>query len=319
MKLSIIVPVYNVENHLERCLESIAVQMRNDYELILVDDGSTDQSGSMCDAFARELPEQNVVVVHQSNGGLSAARNAGIERARGEYLTFVDSDDYIEPHSLAPNVEFLLAHPEVDMLEYPIEVYACSPEAHKLLFFDAVQCIDVFADWVRREGYLHSYVCNKIFRARVWQTVHFPIGVSFEDGAVMPTIVQRCRQVYYSSHGCYHYVKHSGSISTSYSYAKLRQLYTNNQSLYMLVKDDASLRREALRLWYCCLNQLIDMGRVADVDSEDYRQIVSVASLHHPSYVGLVRVCRKAKLLPLPVLGLSAYLRLYLLLAPPLR
>ena len=93
MKLSIIVPVYNVEQYLVRCLESIVVEMRDDYELILVDDGSTDRSGEMCDEFAHQHPGLNVVVVHQPNGGLSAARNAGIDRARGEYITFVDSDD----------------------------------------------------------------------------------------------------------------------------------------------------------------------------------------------------------------------------------
>ena len=99
MKLSIIVPVYNVEKHLVHCLESIAAQMCDDYELLLIDDGSTDASGALCDVFAREHPECRVVVIHQSNGGLSAARNAGIDRARGEYITFVDSDDYIDPHT----------------------------------------------------------------------------------------------------------------------------------------------------------------------------------------------------------------------------
>ena len=116
MTLSIIVPIYNVAKHLVRCLDSIAMQMRDDYELLLIDDGSTDASGALCDVFAREHPECRVVVIHQPNGGLSAARNAGIDKARGEYITFVDSDDYIDPHTLEHNMDFLIAHPEVDML-----------------------------------------------------------------------------------------------------------------------------------------------------------------------------------------------------------
>ena len=95
MRLSIIVPVYNVEEYLKHCLESVVVQMCTDFELILVDDGSTDRSGDICDGFAYEHPEHNIVVIHQPNGGLSAARNKGIEVSCGEYITFVDDDDLV--------------------------------------------------------------------------------------------------------------------------------------------------------------------------------------------------------------------------------
>ncbi|MFR2551722.1 MAG: glycosyltransferase [Clostridioides difficile] len=92
-KISIIVPVYNVEKYLEKCVRSILAQTFTDFELILVDDGSLDSSGAMCDQFAEQ--DQRVKVIHKENGGLSDARNAGIELATGEYLGFVDSDDYI--------------------------------------------------------------------------------------------------------------------------------------------------------------------------------------------------------------------------------
>ena len=92
MKVSIIVPVYNVERYLEQCILSILSQTYNDFELILVDDGSTDSSGAMCDKYARQDPR--VVVYHKHNGGLSSARNVGISNAKGKYLMFVDSDDY---------------------------------------------------------------------------------------------------------------------------------------------------------------------------------------------------------------------------------
>lgn len=92
-KISIIVPVYNVEKYLEKCVRSILAQTFTDFELILVDDGSPDSSGAMCDQFAEQ--DQRVKVIHKENGGLSDARNAGIEIATGEYLGFVDSDDYI--------------------------------------------------------------------------------------------------------------------------------------------------------------------------------------------------------------------------------
>lgn len=322
MTLSIIVPIYNVEKHLVRCLDSIAVQMRDGYELILVDDGSTDKSGAMCEAFASEHPEQNIVVVHQPNGGLSAARNAGIERARGEYLTFVDSDDYIDAHTLVSNVDFLLAHPEVDMLEYPIEVHAHSSEAHVLTFLDETQCSDIFTDWVLREGYKHCYACNKIYRADLWRELCFPLAAYFEDVAIMPSIICECRCVHYSSRGCYRYVKHLGSITTNHRYTKQKQLLDSNHRLYLEIKDHPLLQTEALHLWVYCLNQLIDLGRCADVNKEEYAHILSEIEKHHPSYKALIQsapnVMTRLKLLPLSIVGLKAYCSMYVVLTKTL-
>lgn len=95
---SVILPVYNVESYLERCVLSVENQSFSDYELILVDDGATDSSGTMCDTLAARY--DNITVVHKENGGLSSARNAGLELAQGEYVWFVDSDDWIEPDAL---------------------------------------------------------------------------------------------------------------------------------------------------------------------------------------------------------------------------
>lgn len=322
MILSIIVPVYNVEQHLQRCLQSIACQMHAGYELVLVDDGSTDQSAAMCDAFAQQHPELDVVVLHQPNGGLSAARNRGLEVARGQYVTFVDSDDHVDPHTLEPNMAFLVANPEVDMVEYPIEVHAQSPKAHVLTFADVTVSDDVFADWVRREGYAHCYACNKIYRATLWRGLRFPVGACFEDVAIMPRIIRRVRCVHYSGHGCYRYVMHAGSITTSYRYSKQKALFEGNHLLYCEIKDIPSLRTEALRLWVCCLNQLVDMGRCADADRAEHARLVKEAAEHRPPYAELLKAAPRAitrlKLLPLSVMGLRAYCRLYVALTKPL-
>lgn len=315
MILSIIVPVYNVEQHLQRCLESIACQMCAGYELVLVDDGSTDQSAAMCDAFAQQHPELDVVVVHQPNEGLSAARNRGLELARGQYVTFIDSDDHIAPHTLAPNVAFLVANHEIDMVEYPIEVHAQSPEAHVLTFADATVCDNIFPDWVRRGGYKHCYACNKIYRANLWHGVRFPVGKCFEDVAIMPHIIRHCRCVHYSSYGCYHYVMQAGSITTSYRYHKQKALFEGNHRLYCEIKDVPSLRAEALNVWVHSLNQLIDMGRCADADRAEHARLVKEVDEHRPSCVELLKGTSSAtrlKLLPLALLGLRAYCRLYI-------
>ena len=94
-RISVIVPVYNVEQYLPRCVESILAQTYENLEILLVDDGAKDGSGAICDAYARQ--DERVKVIHKENGGLSSARNAGIDASTGEYLSFVDSDDWIEP------------------------------------------------------------------------------------------------------------------------------------------------------------------------------------------------------------------------------
>lgn len=321
MNLSIIVPVYNVEQHLERCIKSIIAQGLTDYELILVDDGSTDRSATLCDDLQRE--HSCISVIHQANGGLSAARNTGIAAAKGSYITFVDSDDELCHNTLKENMEYLTNHPEVDMLEYPVEVHADSAQAYRLSFPDETQTADTFADWIRREGYAHCYAWNKIYRAEVWSDMRFPVGAYYEDTAVMPDIVRRCRCIHYSSRGCYRYIMHPGTITTSYRYDKQRQLFENNHRLYIAIKDDAALRTEAMHLWICCLNLLVDLGRCADADKSDYAAIVEEAEKHHPSYRELIKaapnITTRAKLLPLPIVGLSAYCRAYTTLTQPLQ
>ena len=103
MKVSVIVPVYKVEKYLKKCIDSILNQTYRDLEVILVDDGSPDQCGTICDRYGRE--DSRVHVIHKENGGLSDARNTGVERASGEYILFVDSDDYIEPELVEKTVK----------------------------------------------------------------------------------------------------------------------------------------------------------------------------------------------------------------------
>jgi glycosyltransferase involved in cell wall biosynthesis len=112
MKLSIIIPVYHTQDTLPRCLDSILRQSFTDYEVILVDDGSTDDSPKICDAYSRQ--DGRVKVIHKENGGLSDARNAGILQAKGEYITFIDSDDTIAEDTLSLVIEKIITYPETD-------------------------------------------------------------------------------------------------------------------------------------------------------------------------------------------------------------
>ena len=116
MKLSVIIPVYRVEATLDRCVESVLNQSFTELEVILVDDGSPDHCPELCDMWATK--DSRITVIHQRNGGLSAARNAGINRAQGDYLTFIDSDDYIGEGTLEAVMSRL--DDSIDLIEYPI-------------------------------------------------------------------------------------------------------------------------------------------------------------------------------------------------------
>lgn len=320
MKLSIIIPVYNVAKHLVRCINSVIAQALDDYEILLINDGSTDGSALLCDQLQQEYPSV-IHVIHQHNKGLSAARNKGIAMAQGKYITFIDSDDELCTNTLFPNMAYLTNHPEIDMLEYPIEVHANSPLSYHVNFCDETQTEDIFTDWILRQGYQHCYACNKIYRTTLWHLVRFPMGEYFEDTATMPHIIKQCRAIRYSSNGCYRYIMHEGSITTSYTYAKQRQLFENNHRLYLSIRDNATLHAEALRLWANCLNLLVDMGRCTDVDKSDHATHIDEALQHRPSYGALLKAVpssTRLKLLPLPIIGLRTYCRIYIALTKPL-
>ena len=124
--LSIITPVFNVEAYLDRCVRSILSQSYHEIELILIDDGSTDGSSFLCDEWA--TMDHRIVVMHIKNGGASSARNVGIEIAKGDYLTFVDADDFIASDTYQVNMDYLVQHQEVDILQFPYCNYISDKE-----------------------------------------------------------------------------------------------------------------------------------------------------------------------------------------------
>lgn len=177
MTLSIIVPVYKVEQTLCRCVDSILTQDFDDFELLLIDDGSPDDSGLMADDIAKSDPR--VSVYHKVNGGLSDARNHGIERAKGQYVTFVDSDDEIAPGTLSALMTIIRDNPRYDILEYPVLQKPGYPDER--LFQPGTEVYDEPLDWLARLGLEHCWACNKIYRRSLFDTVRFPFGKVYED------------------------------------------------------------------------------------------------------------------------------------------
>ena len=206
MKLSVIIPVYQVEQTLEQCVGSVLHQDFEDMEIILVDDSSPDNCPQMCDTLQEKHPE--IRVIHQSNGGLSAARNTGIAAAKGEYITFVDSDDWLDDNTLRPLMEMLSTNPDIDLLEYPVDI----KQETRLQLSDN-RYINPADYWTATQAYTHTYAWNKVYRASLFREVSFPEGKVFEDVWTIPRILQHALVIATTGSGLYHYRKNPSGIT----------------------------------------------------------------------------------------------------------
>lgn len=203
--------------------------------MILVDDGSTDNCPDICDEWAKK--DQRIKVIHKVNGGLSDARNAGINVALGDYLTFVDSDDYIAEHTYAPLMQKLAAEPDIDILEYPVFVHYGSSQQHLLDFAEEAEYINMDDYWYSGKAYQHSYACNKIYRTSLFADVRYPVGVVFEDIHTLPLLLRKTQKVATCRQGLYYYCSNKTGITAT----------ANGDALRMLLKPHVDIIRNSHR------------------------------------------------------------------------
>ena len=222
MLLSVIVPVHNVSKTLRPCLTSILQQGVRDCEVILVDDGSTDGSSNLCDLLSAE--NDRIKTFHKPNGGLSAARNLGLDKAQGQFITFVDSDDLLCHDTYRPILTYLEAHPHVDIAEFPVIVHYGNPKKEYHLTFHG-EVYETLADyWLQGRGYAHSYAWNKLYRASLFYQVRYPVGRSFEDILTLPHLLLQSRSIATLSTGCYLYRWNDRGITASATGQQLKDL-----------------------------------------------------------------------------------------------
>lgn len=209
--ISVIVPVYNVEKYLSRCVNSILEQTYSDFEILLVDDGSPDSCGKICDNFART--DARIKAFHKENGGLSDARNYGIEHSNGEFLMFVDSDDYIH----AENLETLYRL----ITENDADLAVCS--AMDVFEGKEVSQVREIKEFVLSQTESYKYMlrgdglpsaCNKLYRRETVGNIRFPVGKLYEDGFFTPQILKNVRKTAVTSKPMYYYFRRADSITT---------------------------------------------------------------------------------------------------------
>lgn len=234
MKISIIVPVYNVEQYLKKCINSILNQSYKNIELILVNDGSTDNSGKICDEYAEK--DNRIKIIHKKNGGLSDARNVGIENSTGTYLSFIDSDDYVE----------------IDMIECLYK--ACIKNDCDIAWCnmirennDGKQSVEVISNqeclFSKEDAYknillYNPSVCTKLFKTSLFDNIQFPTGKLYEDIITMNLLINNSKSIVHIGSAKYHYIQRNDSIS--HNLFNLKKLdYINNSEIlskYILQK-----------------------------------------------------------------------------------
>lgn len=304
--------MYQSAECLERCIRSITTPPCTELELILIDDGSTDGSGELCDSLA--AADSRIKVIHRLNGGLSAARNSGIEASTGEYITFVDSDDEITPGTLSDNMACLDAYPDTDLLEYPIHVHYGSKRQYLVTPTARRETGEkVFANWISEGGNTHAYACNKIYRREFFNEIRFPEGETFEDIAICPSIVSKCRSICYSDKGLYLYYDNTDGITAHYSFQRQEPLFRHNLELLKQVSR-MRMDTESARLWSGCLNLLTDLGRCRDADSGYLDKAASSLSELRPSLTSIISagagIKAVLKHISATILGVSATCRM---------
>ena len=194
-KVSIVVPIYNVEKYIDECIISLIHQTYSNIEIILVDDGSPDKSGDICDRWAKR--DNRIKVIHKKNGGLSDARNAGIKKSTGDFLAFVDGDDWLSINFIEKMVE--------NIIKYKADMAVCKfarifPDGNVNLNSRAPHKVEVlnkkeFFIKLTEDGEITNHIWRKVYKKDVFKDLEFPVGKNFEDIYLMPKLVENCNRI----------------------------------------------------------------------------------------------------------------------------
>lgn len=230
--ISVIVPIYNVEQYLEQCIQSICIQSYKNLEIILVDDGSPDRCSEICDEWAQK--DSRIHVIHKQNGGLSDARNVGIEYAKGKYIAFVDSDDWIEEdlfqkmwNELQCNNAQIAACKIVKVFEKSCEEQKIHSKQKIFSSKEALQTLLIGQDFC-------AVVWNKLYCRDIIGDIRFPVGRLHEDEFFTYRVMANASKLVLVSEGKYYYRQRGGSIMDKWSVKHLDVLDAFNERMHFL-------------------------------------------------------------------------------------
>lgn len=287
--VSVIIPVYNVEKYLNKCIQSVLNQTYKNLEIILVDDGSTDKSPLICEEFGKK--DSRIKIIHKKNGGLSSARNIGIKKCHGEYVTFIDSDDYVDfKHieilanaAIKFNVDIAISNiqvttkksaPQLNNQNYKVNLISSKEVLRNILL----------------EKDTSISANSKLYRKELFSNTHFPEGRLYEDNGCIHRIIMQCNKIAHCIVKSYYYYIHSNSITHSkFNIKKIDYITLVDQSC----KDILSLYPDLL---YPCmnrqatarisiLNQILNNGQQSSKEQNIANHIVNDLKTHFKSLV----------------------------------
>ncbi len=269
--LSIIVPIYNVESYLSKCIESLLCQnlSAEEYEIVLIDDGSTDRSGHIADDYAQQYA--NIKVVHQQNAGLSEARNAGVAQSSGQYIMFVDSDDYLQPNVLKSLTDKMIAD-KLDVLRFNYQNVdesgvVVKPNKVDKAFADYSDKLCNGLTFLNERLGIGCYACMFVITRQLAQ-IRFSSGRYFEDSDWTPRVMLGAKRVTSTNLLVYNYLVRTGSITKSVSKEKKQKVIDDKIWLISRIKEFA--RQADDKRWFEGMVANTVIGVLTSVAKDDY-------------------------------------------------
>lgn len=245
--ISVIIPVYNVSNYLDQCLESVVSQDYPNLEIILVDDGSTDDSGEKCDAWAEK--DSRILVIHQENKGISGARNTALDICRGEYIIPLDSDDFWAP-GIVKYVHGRMVSKNADLAIFKNRKFVDGESVKQIV----IQPSADFSTYEKADAYRRMYAAdqdfialahNKMYRRYLFDEIRYPLGKRYEDAFVSHLILERAETIIKLEEPLYYYRKRQGSIMTRAKQNDMLDLdlleYRRDRNAFFTDRNDSEL------------------------------------------------------------------------------
>lgn len=316
--LSIIVPVYDVEKYINKCIDSILKQTFTNFELILIDDSSPDNCGNICDKYAKL--DSRIKVIHKENGGLSSARNVGIDAARGEYIGFVDSDDYIKNDMYESLYKAIL--------KYKADISICGKfivgqdKVLSVCNSDNVRIYNRYEGLIEiiKDKNINSFAWDKLYKRELFDNVRYPEGRYFEDIATTYKLFMLSNKIVHINSSKYYYLQREDSICGSYtckkSYDHFTSWYECLKAIKCLYPKLSNLYKDKLfEIAYFSLNNILSLGgrkSYSDKIKSIYNQLIQI----YPYIVKNKDIEYKHKIL---LLFLNINSNVYFILYPKLR
>lgn len=270
--ISIIVPVYNVEKYLQRCLNSIALQTYDHFEAILIDDGSSDNSPQICDDYKQR--DRRFQVIHQSNQGLSAARNHGLDVAKGDYITFIDSDDWVSADYLS-ELYSLTKNNQADMAIASHQHTTTFP-AKETKIKSSVKNYsrqEALFELIAKQNQPFVISCGKLYRKELFNEIRFPVGKYHEDEFTSHLLISRASKIVYSNKILYFYYQRPNSITNQSHTTDIIEAFENRLNFTIANNLNILTPFAASNLCWKHLNLCFQKH----INKEDYKQVLNKA------------------------------------------